>query len=178
MVSVICTYCTTSQDTISNKQNLVLYRKLMQKKKIEWVFSSCPTKFFMQHSQHIIPSGKNKKHGHLPRESIQISEKWFSIQSESKLSPNSSPLKNRPKPQKERVVRTVFQVSKFQVRAISCRECEYPILYIYSWWLNQPLWKIFVKMDYSIFPNFFGGEHSKNIWNHHPVTQVWLYDVV
>ena len=34
MVSVICTYCTTSQDTMSNRQNLVLYRKLMEKKRL------------------------------------------------------------------------------------------------------------------------------------------------
>ena len=34
-----------------------------------------------------------------------------------------------------------------------------------SWWLNQPLWKILVKMG--IFPKI--GVKIKNIWNHQPV---------
>ena len=34
------------------------------------------------------------------------------------------------------------------------------------WWLNQPLWKIWVKMG-SSSPN--RDEHQKNIWNHHLV---------
>ena len=35
-----------------------------------------------------------------------------------------------------------------------------------SWWLNQPLWKIWVKMG-SSSPRF--GVNIKNIWNHHLV---------
>ena len=34
---------------------------------------------------------------------------------------------------------------------------------ITSWWLNQPIWKIWVKMG--IFPKFW--VKRKNIWNHH-----------
>ena len=40
---------------------------------------------------------------------------------------------------------------------------------IASWWLNQPIWKILVKLGI-ISPN--RGEH-KNIWNHHLADDDW-----
>ena len=39
-----------------------------------------------------------------------------------------------------------------------------PIHSLYSWWLNQPIWKIFVKLDH--FPKF-RGEHKKCLSCHH-----------
>ena len=38
-----------------------------------------------------------------------------------------------------------------------------PNIALASWWLNQPIWKILVKLDH--FPKFWG--EKKNIWNHH-----------
>ena len=32
-----------------------------------------------------------------------------------------------------------------------------------SWWLNQPIWKIFIGS----FPPKIGGKHKKKTWNHH-----------
>lgn len=126
MVSVICTYCTTSEDTISNKQNLILYRKLMQKKN-EWVILFLSTNFFMQHSQHMIPSGKYVKHGPpSPRINPNLRKMIFRYSLSRNFHLTVSPLNIGRFSQKERVG-IVFQLSNFQVRAISCRECEYPI---------------------------------------------------
>ena len=47
-----------------------------------------------------------------------------------------------------------------------------------SWWLNQPIWTILVKLDH--FPKD-QGENKQNIWNHHlenfPVFSSRLMDV-
>ena len=48
--------------------------------------------------------------------------------------------------------------------------------YFNSWWLSQPIWKIWVKLG-SSSPS--RGENSKNIWNHHvvymlPSMKSWL----